>query len=144
MRTTQSKLHDLLSKIPTRRGNSNRWPGLRLKLGYSDVRMLLSHDGAQAEIYGVRGAHARKQFATIDLSSGKLTVLDTGRGYNPITSRHFAIFEAVWADPIAFCDEHGRTHHMCCFCATPLTHKNSTVRGYGPDCAKRYGLPYGD
>lgn len=31
----------------------------------------------------------------------------------------------------------------CCFCNRTLTTEESKVAGYGPDCAKRHGLPWG-
>jgi hypothetical protein len=38
---------------------------------------------------------------------------------------------------------YGKLTGNCCFCATPLTNENSTHVGYGPVCAKRWGLPWG-
>lgn len=31
---------------------------------------------------------------------------------------------------------------QCCYCGLPLTDPDSVVRGYGPVCAKRYGLDH--
>jgi len=51
------------------------------------------------------------------------------------------VLDTLWAatqgDPRAFA---GATH--CAFCAHPLSDALSSARGYGPDCAKRYRLPW--
>lgn len=39
--------------------------------------------------------------------------------------------------------EYGRLTGRCCFCGSSLKDENSTAVGYGPVCAKNYGLPYG-
>jgi len=54
------------------------------------------------------------------------------QGMTPITPEQAASF--------------GHEFHACVFCATPLTDdgdNRSVVVGYGPICAKRYGLPWG-
>ena len=34
-------------------------------------------------------------------------------------------------------------HHTCCFCRLPLSDDRSEKAGYGPRCAEKYGLPWG-
>jgi hypothetical protein len=46
-------------------------------------------------------------------------------------------------DPVAVAGEHGRLTGKCCFCNTALTDERSTGVGYGPVCAKRFGLDWG-
>lgn len=46
-------------------------------------------------------------------------------------------------DPAGVAAEHGRLTGCCCFCNTPLTDERSTAVGYGPVCARNYGLPWG-
>ena len=36
----------------------------------------------------------------------------------------------------------GKAVHWCCFCGEALTDPNSVDAGYGPVCAKRWGLPH--
>jgi hypothetical protein len=38
----------------------------------------------------------------------------------------------------------GKKHFNCCFCGLDLTNKSSQHYGYGPICAGKYGLPWGD
>ena len=39
--------------------------------------------------------------------------------------------------------DHGHASGSCCFCNRELTHRHSLATGYGPVCAKNYGLPHG-
>jgi hypothetical protein len=38
---------------------------------------------------------------------------------------------------------YGKHHMKCCFCNSPLSTKESLQAGYGPVCAKNYGLAWG-
>lgn len=43
-------------------------------------------------------------------------------------------------DPAGTAKKHGRLTGRCCFCNTPLKDEHSTAAGFGPVCAKNYGL----
>jgi hypothetical protein len=47
------------------------------------------------------------------------------------------------ADPVKVAGEHGHLTGNCCFCNLALKDERSTAVGYGPVCAKHYGLPWG-
>lgn len=47
------------------------------------------------------------------------------------------------ADPSGVASEYGRLTGNCCFCYRKLDDERSTAVGYGPQCAGRYGLPWG-
>ena len=49
---------------------------------------------------------------------------------------------AVAVDPVAAAKAYGALKGLCSFCSTPLTDAGSVEVGYGPICAKRYGLPH--
>ena len=50
-----------------------------------------------------------------------------------------------WArDPVGVAAEHGRMTGACCFCRRTLTTDESLAVGYGPVCATRYHLPWGN
>lgn len=51
--------------------------------------------------------------------------------------------QAMAADPAKAAADYGHLTGVCCFCNTPLTDGRSTEVGYGPTCAKHYGLPWG-
>lgn len=48
------------------------------------------------------------------------------------------------AEPAKIAAEYGRLHGKCCFCRIALDDERSTAVGYGPTCAKNFGLPWGD
>lgn len=52
------------------------------------------------------------------------------------------LLERFAADPAAVALEYGRMTGNCCFCSKPLTDDISVVVGYGPTCAKKWGLPH--
>jgi Family of unknown function (DUF6011) len=45
--------------------------------------------------------------------------------------------------PAAVASHYGALTGNCCFCNTKLTDPKSTSVGYGPTCAKQWGLPWG-
>lgn len=48
------------------------------------------------------------------------------------------------ANPAETAAAHGHTTGNCCFCDRPLTDARSTAVGYGPVCAKKWSLPWGE
>jgi hypothetical protein len=48
------------------------------------------------------------------------------------------------SDPIGFMAECSKDVGRCCYCPQPLEDARSKKMGYGPICAKRWGLPWGD
>ena len=57
------------------------------------------------------------------------------------------IYEALLgfaADPVKAAHAYGMETGSCCFCARELTDARSVTVGYGPICASRWGLPWGE
>lgn len=50
------------------------------------------------------------------------------------------ILTMLAADPIATAREHGKLTGYCCFCNKSLSDAQSVSAGFGPTCAKTYGL----
>lgn len=48
------------------------------------------------------------------------------------------------ADPSAAASKHGKLMRCCCFCKTKLTSEDSRYYGYGPICAGKWGLEWGE
>lgn len=48
------------------------------------------------------------------------------------------------ADPVSVAVEYGRKTGACCFCSRDLTDGRSIHVGYGPVCAEKYGLSWGE
>lgn len=72
------------------------------------------------------------------------TVNEAGE-YEPIKENRdvLAILLRFAADPEGVAAEFGRLTGRCCFCNTALTDQRSVDVGYGPVCAKNYGLFWG-
>jgi len=54
-----------------------------------------------------------------------------------------AIVAEFAKDPGAYAATYGKGTSRCCFCAKEITTAESKTVGYGPVCAKNYGLPWG-
>jgi hypothetical protein len=54
------------------------------------------------------------------------------------------LLRAFAADPQGVATAYGRETGECCFCQAELTDERSVLQGYGPICAQRYSLPWGD
>ena len=50
--------------------------------------------------------------------------------------------EAFNSDPVGTAASQGQASGNCCFCYKELTVERSRSVGYGPTCAKNFGLPY--
>jgi hypothetical protein len=47
-------------------------------------------------------------------------------------------------DPAGVAGVHGQRFGWCCFCSRTLTDGRSIAVGYGPTCADKFGMPWGD
>lgn len=73
-------------------------------------------------------------------SIGRDGVVRPSRRYDEVAT----IVERVAAEPIRFLAQNGVATGQCCFCARPLSTRESRSVGYGPICAEKFGLPWGD
>jgi hypothetical protein len=80
---------------------------------------------------------SNKFFGRIDeagnLTEGRDMTRDVGR-----------LIENFAADPAGIASIHGRRTGNCCFCHKELTTTESLAVGYGPVCADKFGLPWGE
>ena len=65
-----------------------------------------------------------------------------GYGAN-ITPEIVTVMTDIASDPIAFAKKYGMGTGHCCFCTRPLCEEHSIAAGYGPSCARNYGMPWG-
>jgi hypothetical protein len=82
------------------------------------------------------GASTRKYYGKID----------TGGAFYPskqVTEELVAEIRRFQEDPATYAAAHGKATGHCCFCNTKIEHPDSLAVGYGPICAKNYGLPHG-
>jgi hypothetical protein len=61
----------------------------------------------------------------------------------PLTGWALELLQRFAADPAGVAAASGKLAGSCSFCHRPLDDERSTEVGYGPVCAKRYGLPWG-
>jgi hypothetical protein len=78
---------------------------------------------------------SRKQYGRI-VDGRKLFMRDTATA----TMRKF--IARVIANPVDMVKQYGHATGNCSFCSRPLDDSTSVALGYGPSCAKRYGLPW--
>ncbi len=65
--------------------------------------------------------------------------------YNYKAPNHIdLVLTELCKDPIKYSIIHGQQYKHCCFCNTELTSKASLFVGYGPICAEKWGLPWGE
>lgn len=55
-----------------------------------------------------------------------------------------ALLAEVASDPVAVAKKYAKLTGACMFCSLRLTDERSTAMGYGPVCAKNWGLPWGE
>ena len=98
---------------------------------------------APALIYGRPNPHAGKVY--VDLNGRKYgVVLLTGEAYGRMATddKVIATLKAIAANPAKAAQEYGALHCRCSFCNLALTDAGSVEVGYGPICAKHWGLPH--
>ena len=147
------KLMAYMKLFPRYRSGS-QWPGLRIKSDrYTTHRVVLGYMPQDAnqrtdpddpfkwlktlEVYGTRGSLARRCFVSLEIATGRFIKEDARY------PKLMAYLRELWLDPELFVTVHGKNAGMCCFCGMALSTPESTTAGYGPHCAKRFGLPWG-
>ena len=88
--------------------------------------------------------------------SGEIVILhgDSYAGRLDVEARAFltksheaevrALLTSIEADPAKYAHQHGVATGKCLFCGRGLSTKESRSVGYGPDCAEKVGLPWGE
>lgn len=86
------------------------------------------------------GAANGKFYGRVDFAG----VFHPGRdATGPVVEFLRAAFAGLNDDPAAFAAAYGKQTGFCCFCHKFIETVESMAVGYGPVCAKRYGLPWG-
>lgn len=79
-----------------------------------------------------------KWFGRID-GAGKWTKSHTAKDAHEVGN----VLRTLGNAPVETAAAHGKLTGSCCFCARHLEADGSLEVGYGPTCAKHYGLPWG-
>lgn len=65
------------------------------------------------------------------------------RVYRTLLEEEREFLRELAAAPVAFLAQCSKDMGSCCYCGLPLEDARSKLTGYGPVCAKRWGLPWG-
>ena len=90
----------------------------------------------QVQITDGAGYEVGRYFGRID-ETGTLTSAPK------MTESVRALVDAFALDPAAVAARYGKQTGACCFCSRKLDTKESVAVGYGPVCAEKYELPWG-
>lgn len=123
-------------------GESLQFPKINL-VTESGQKVRLSRAGSRSSSPGqiniTDGRHYSENtyFGKIDLDGNLLP----SRGMTEEVREFLVAFDA---DPASVATAYGHRTGSCCFCNRELTDGRSVAVGYGPICAPRYGLPWGE
>ena len=116
---------------PVVRAGGDILPAVRLSFGHGDRIVIRSNFEGQTW-------DERIVLGTID-AQGRAFLEDT-----PYRESVKALLLIIQEDPEGFARTYGRNFGSCCFCGRLLEKTCSILFGYGPICAEKYGLPWGD
>ena len=126
-------------------GTKLKWPVIRFEA--DGVRYRLGLSGAASRnprsvsvTTDERACDARTYFGRID----PLGVFEPHYKQAAAGTAIGAALRAFAAAPAEQARLYGQRFGQCCFCGLELTNKASIQAGYGPICADKYGLPWGD
>lgn len=105
-------------------------PVIRLKLAGENARVPGSINVTDDRPFG-----SNSYFGRIHANGS----FEAGRDMTPAIADALA---SLAVDPAGFAKLYGQRTGRCCFCNLALTDERSTTHGYGPVCAKKWGLPW--
>lgn len=125
-----------------------KWPAIQVRAGNRDLRLSIAGDRARVP-GSINVTSTEKDPMTGNRDwFGRISrdgVFDPSPRFDATTQTAVAqALVALATDPAQAALEYARLTGVCCFCRLPLTDERSTAKGYGPVCAKHFGLPWGD
>lgn len=69
--------------------------------------------------------------------------LEIGRHGHAVREELVALLTQLAKEPAKVAADYGHLTGHCCFCGLKLKDERSSRVGYGPNCAKKYSLPWG-
>jgi hypothetical protein len=122
-----------------------KYPKLLVRVGDQDLRISIA--GERSSAPGSINVTSTAKGWTDRVFFGRVTrtgVYEPHRDVQPETATAITLaLRALAADPAGVAAAYGKLTGNCCFCGDTLTDGRSTEVGYGPVCAKHYGLPWG-
>jgi hypothetical protein len=118
-----------------------KFPKITLRVGHQPLQLSLAGERSkyegQVQVTDGRGYGNNVWFGRVD-HDGNWTQSRSVTAQEVDAVGQF--LRAFSQDPAAVAKQHGRLTGRCCFCNTALTDERSTAAGFGPTCAKNYGL----
>jgi len=107
------------------------------------LKLRLSRAGSRAKVPGSINLTDGKPYGENEWYGRvlKTGVVETSRAFNEGIKALLAAFND---DPAKVAKTSGLLTGNCCFCRKPLTTGESLTAGYGPICADKYALPWGE
>ena len=121
-----------------------KWPKVRLQLE-DGTPVVLSVAGPRSRCPGTINVTDGRPYGD-NVWFGRIDAEGTwtkGRVSDRQVEHVGALLRRLQRDPAAVAAKYGRLTGNCCFCHSPLSDERSTSTGYGPTCAKNYGLAWG-
>ena len=114
---------------------------MRLLTGDDEPVLLSWTSGGRNWVYVSDGGDGddRQYYGKVDLNAGGFVSSDDGAPEDVLD-----LLQAVSDHPLEAVKAYGRATGACCFCDRDLDVERSVEAGYGPNCAKRFQLPWGD
>jgi hypothetical protein len=142
--TQVGNIKPLVDLLETAKAHLKR-PAIVLRAGDFDIRLSIA--GERAKVPGSitvlsadrNGEEGRDWY-------GRITREGEYQPSRKFEAQQTAIGQALSAmasDPAKAASEYGHLTGRCCFCNRTLDDERSTAVGYGPVCAKHFGLPWG-
>lgn len=111
-----------------------------IKLRISAATTLaMSFKAERGVIYLSDGTYDGQYYGAVQLSDGTFR-----SGRNDLSAGMLAAITAFANDPAKAAETYGLVTGECMFCSKALDDERSRVVGYGPTCAKKFGLPWGE
>jgi hypothetical protein len=135
-----AKVSRVFELFASAKSHGIKYPKIRLEAEGVSVVLSLAGDRSkycgQVQVTDGGRFGSNQYFGRID-TDGKLT---DGRD---MTAGVRKLLVELAANPEQIAAVHGHRTGDCCFCGLPLTDGRSVAMGYGPKCAKNFGLKWG-
>ncbi|KKM74155.1 hypothetical protein LCGC14_1403300, partial [marine sediment metagenome] len=135
-----SDVYALFEKAAT----GGKWPRITINADGFEFHLYVS--GAKSVVPGVINVKRSGSAAGNGHGDwyGRITIEGAwDQRHSEVDERMADALSKLAMDPVGTVAMYGRLSGKCCFCKKQLTDDPSVEAGYGPVCAKRWGLPWG-
>lgn len=136
-------LGGIMALFETAKGKGKKSPFIVLSVPGVAPGVRLSVAGVAAKVPGSLNVSTAEPFGS-NTWFGRITkggMFEPSRQETPAAL--IPALKAFACDPAGEASKHGKLTGFCCFCDTMITKAESKAVGYGPICAKKFGLPWG-